>query len=457
MFFSEKRKMNISFIVLLLIIRIMYLFITFSLLENAWYVGSGSYNIYLNMSKEFLAFIIYLILAIFLIKEQNKIKTQFSLVLINMLFLIYIMPVNCSYVLNDLSVEYFIATSIFELMLIYIISSIGKKSNTILDSEYKDISTSKFITIFVFLICIFYIFYKFLYNGFSFSVSLDADTVYSTRAEYVDSLQAISATPLGYLLSLVTSSVTYACPLYLIISLKNRSFIGIFISLFTVLCEFSVSSGKGVLLFPLIVIGVLYLSKKYKTFQFNKYIYYAMFILFLFSIIEYLVSGKSSVYMLVMRRMFYYPAWLNSYYFDFFLNNKALHWSQNVFILQNIIPNVYSLGPLELISKTYYNGQIASPNTGLFAETFMHFKYYGIFIYFFIYKFLFKYANSVYKQFGEVVEIIVAIKLALNLTNVPITRTDFVLSFIVMTAILWFCENLKIKNGRLMLEYGKSS
>ena len=457
MFFSEKRKMNIAFIVLLLIIRLMYLFITFKLLEKAWYVGSGSYNINLNTSKELLAFIVYSILAIFLIKEQNKMKTHFSLVLINMLFLIYIMPVNCSYVLNDLSTQYFIATSIFELMLIYIISNVGKKSSTSLDYSCKEISTSKFITIFVFLICICYIFYKFLYNGFSFSVSLDSDSVYSTRADYVDSLQALSATPVGYLLALVTSSVAYACPLYLIISLKNRSCIGIFISLFTVLCQFSVSSSKEVLLFPIIVIGVLFLSKNHKVNQFNKYIFYTTFFIFLFCIIEYIICGKSSLYMLVIRRIFYYPAWLNSYYYDFFLPNKPLHWSQNVFLLQNIIPNVYSLGPLELISKTYYNGQIASPNTGLFAEIFMHFKYYGFFIYFFIYKWLFKYANSVYKQFGEVVEIIIAIKFAMTLTNVPVTRTDFVLSFILMTAILWFCENTKVKNGRLILIYGESN
>ena len=112
-----------------------------------------------------------------------------------------------------------------------------------------------------------------------------------------------------------------------------------------------------------------------------------------------------------------------------------------------------------MISKTYYNGEIPSPNTGLFAEVFMHFKYLGIIIYFFLYTLFFKVANIIYKQFGALIEIIVAIKLAMALTNVPITRTDFVLSFVFVTLLLWICQNIKIKrkNGRLVVVHGKSS
>ena len=456
-------QIDLRYIIILLVIRTLYLFLTYKLLNNTWYIGRGSYDISFSVIKEIFAVLTYIVMTYYFVISQKIMYGQFPIILLNMLYLIYIMPVNCSFSLNNLTFGYFILTTIFEFMLIYIISNIAKKTHNKrihnIKSSYKDIHVSRYVIMLVCFICISYILYKFLYNGFTFKISLSGDSVYSTRADYVNSLQSLSKTPLGYLLSWITASITYACPIYLIISLKKRSKFGIFISLFTVLCEFSVSSEKSVLLYPIIVFAVIFLSEKGNINKFKDYILYAVLLLFVICLIELAIRGTSTIYMLIVRRIFYYPAWLNSLYYDFFKSHKALHWSQNVFILQKIIPNVYSKGPLDLISKTYYNGEIPSPNTGLFAEVFMHFKYLGIIIYFFLYTLFFKVANFVYKQFGALIEIIVAIKLAMALTNVPITRTDFVLSFIFVTPLLWICQNIKIKrkNGRLVVVHGKSS
>ena len=141
----------------------------------------------------------------------------------------------------------------------------------------------------------------------------------------------------------------------------------------------------------------------------------------------------------------YLPAWLNTLYFDFFSVNASVCWTQDVFILQRILTPVYEVSPIKIISEAYFRGQIPSPNTGMFAEAITHFGTIGIFIYPILITLMLKFSNSVYRKHESFIACAVAVKLLLQITNVSMVRTDFVLSFFLFTILLWLLSKMKLR------------
>lgn len=77
-----------------------------------------------------------------------------------------------------------------------------------------------------------------------------------------------------------------------------------------------------------------------------------------------------------------------------------------------------------------------SPNTGLYAESIMQLGFVGSLIFPFLVAFILYYAGLQFKKLGYGVTVIVACKVLIQLTNVPVLRTDFVLSFILLSILL---------------------
>ena len=139
-----------------------------------------------------------------------------------------------------------------------------------------------------------------------------------------------------------------------------------------------------------------------------------------------------------MRRVFYYPAWLNSLYFEFFDQNAKVMWTQDTFLLQMISSHRYSEGILGAISNYFYHGEVPSPNTGMFAEAYLHWGDLGIAIYPVLLTDVMWFTQKVFSKYGNELSILIAANLVLKLTNVPLVRTDFVLSFILFIVAMSF-------------------
>ena len=129
----------------------------------------------------------------------------------------------------------------------------------------------------------------------------------------------------------------------------------------------------------------------------------------------------------------YMPTWLSGMYFDYFTNHGPVLLSDSAIIFQMFMPSVYPESVLNMISDEFFQGQMPSPNAGMFAEAIMQFGPVGVIFFPFLLFLVCSWSNRVYCQYGLGISILIASKFAIQLTNVPLLRTDFVLSFGLFT------------------------
>lgn len=94
--------------------------------------------------------------------------------------------------------------------------------------------------------------------------------------------------------------------------------------------------------------------------------------LLLYSFFNFSIVGS-----LIVRRVFYVPAYLTYQYFEFFSNNPFVYWSNSV--LSGFISYPYDLSLPKLIGE--YVGSGTSANNGYISTGYAHFGYWGVLIY----------------------------------------------------------------------------
>lgn len=449
---EKKRNLTINSKVLeftkLLCIRILYSILTVQNLSGRFYAGTGGYHIDFVGYKEAISLLVFLFVTV--VYLNNRYTKHLAGLLGNLLYIIYYIPINASYSLNNTTTCYFILSNMFFIMLLITISKVDRINKRI-EKESEPIWTQLYggkilrvLEVFCLVICILFIMYKITYNGLKFNLSFD--DVYDRREVRSIYLIQYSRTIVGYAIALLSSLVDFVNPLYLYISLERKRIMSSLIAFISILSQFSVSSNKGSVLIVIVVLYVLWCEKKNKTFNIAKNVRSGVLILFLMCEIEFLLTGFSNMYSFFVRRILYIPSWLNYLYFDFFSVNKKILFSDSTFLLQMFIDKKYQYTPIQLISKTYFNGAMPSPNTGLFAEAYMQLGVIGLFLFQIIYFYFLLNAQKIYKKIGLGFETTIAIGLALKVTNVPILRTDFMLSYVLATVIISFGMHIKMKN-----------
>lgn len=427
----------------LLLLRYLYLYLVISILENAWYTGTGGYGIEFSPNKEVASVAVYLAICLVISRLYSETSLNFRKLVALVLMIMYIMPVSCSYSLNNLEIDYFIASNVYAILLLYLLCKQDKKVSRVdlTSVRINEVVSSKAVASVCAVLCIVLILYKISYNGLDFNLSLDGDDVYANRAEYAEYKGAISGSLFGYLLVILLNVTSYVAPLYCYISLQKRNYFGAILALAAVLSTFSLASGKGGLFF----LGILVMVVIAERFQLNisnpgLLINAAMIALFAIAILDYHFIHSNALFMTIIRRAMYIPAWMGSLYFEFFTNNPPLLLSDSAFLFQTMIPSSYGESALDLISNTYFNGAVPSPNTGMLAEAVMQFGYVGIVIFPFVAYAILKWGGREYEKFGSGVSLLVAAQTVIQLINVPVLRTDFILSFVLLAAILKYID-----------------
>ena len=436
MFFKiDLSKKLCSELIILILIRYLYLFLTVNILKDLWYIGSGKYGINFNIYKDILASIVFVFMTVYFCEKMGKNKSSFISMLLNILYVIYFIPLNTSFSVNNMSIAYFISSHVYLFLILYLLSSARFNKNTY-KAKSKNFSDNRCLRLIFLILCIMFIIYKISYNGLSFNLTTNSDLIYSNRAEYADYLQSMSGLFISYFISILQNLISYVAPVYLLISLEKKRIIPIIVSVICILSIFSVSSSKNTI-FIMIVVFVIYILYKYcDTININK-IFNIGVLIFLSICLFLYFTGNTTLYILIIRRIMYVPAWLNTIYFDYFLSASPVLWSSDTFILQNIIPSSYDQSVLNIINNIYFNGKVPSPNTGMFAEAIMHFHYIGVVVYPFLIYVLCKVSDYIYNNYSEPIKLIVVIKLVVQMTNIPIVRTDFILSYVLFTGLLF--------------------
>ena len=439
----------------LLIIKYMYMLLTYVALHGRMYVPDVSYGVGFVWWKELIASVVFAVMTFFYTKLHFSKKF-----VSNVVYLLYVLsyiPMNSAFSLNDASFGFFILSTFYYIAFIvavyegdYLSRRISKKWNERKVVKYAGkvpaIQTLErrcsyhdfYVRVFCVAICLLLIIHKIAYNGLNFTLSISSDSVYANRSSYREYTLSISGTPIAYVISIVRNLASIVMPFYTLVSLIRRRPIGVVIGVLSIFFMYSISNQKANL-FSLIVAVALYLCYRLKILKsFQKLFTIGIIVYMCMCFVEMLFGDSfSTMYRLLARREMYLPARIATNYYDFFSQNEKLFWRQEAFLLKMFIEPVYDTSVLTLINNNYYAGQVPSPNTGMFAEAYMHFGVAGIVIYPVLLSAIINLLEKVYRPFGTTTGILIAALLSLSLVNVPIVWTETVLGQFLFAFVLW--------------------
>lgn len=441
------------------ILKVLYVVVTYIALHNQYYTLEVTYGVGFVFWKEVCASILFLCVVYVVVKLPFQSDFLSNIVLF--LSVISYIPINSAFALNDTSVLFFVLTNFYFLCLIcaifcgeklvnffnkhYIhkknmLCSAAKVKQKVLKRPIGEIEDKAGFCIQCFCagVCIFLIIHKFCYNGFQIPFTVQSDAVYAGRAAYRMYTLDISGTPMAYFLAIIKNLSAVIIPFYILYSMIHKKIFGVICGLFAMCSLYAISYEKSNLFSIVIVIGLYILYRFNLLDSFKKIFICSMVICLLICLFDVLLSEDrdSTIYRLLIRREMYLPAWLNTLYYDFFNNHQNLYWHQDAFFWEKIFSPIYDKSVLELINNAYFFGEVPSPNTGLFAEAYMHFGNLGVVIYPFLLSILINWMNLVYRYFDSVIKILLAALFSLSLMNIPIFMTEMVLSHILFACMV---------------------
>lgn len=454
----SKELTTLGQVIGLLIVKLLYVLSTYVALHNQLYTLKVSYDVSFVLWKELCACALFVGEVYLIIKLSFQSKFLSNLVFF--LLIISYVPINSAFSLNDTSISFFILTNLYFLCLCLaifygekLVSHIKKYctgEENISNGKCKSVQkilyacsrkfedkSDFYLRCFCVGVCIFLVIHKLDYNGFQFPFTVQPDEVYTGRAAYREYTLSISGTPIAYFLTIVKNLSTVIIPFYILYSMIHKRVFGVICGLLATCSLYAISYEKSNL-FSLVIVGGIYIVYRLNLLNvFKKIFIYVVILCLSVCLVGMFLSadGDSVIYRLFIRREMYLPAWLNTLYYDFFSVNPKLCWHQDAFLLERLFSPVYNKSVLELINNAYFFGEVPSPNTGLFAEAYMHFGYFGVVVYPLLLSVVINGMNIVYRFFDKAICILLAALLSLSLLNIPILMTEMVLSHILFACI----------------------
>ncbi len=427
-----------------LIIKIFYDVMVLQCLPKI-YVGNITYGVMFSPDKLFVGYLTFAISTIISLHFIRKKKNNISLGLLILLDLYYA-PTSSAYYINNASFLFLLCVSVFFILLTVVNCCFFNTSKFFKERQVGETMLNKKAFVFLAIaVCLMCVVYAYSYNGLS--ISLDINSVYDVRAAFVGSTNTITSILFHFGGQVVTVGALYG--------LMKKKPIIIGLCFFAQLCIFSIARQKSDLLILLIVIAIWIISLL-KLFDFVKdHISFFLCLATVVSFLEFAILKSTTLFGLFVRRMMYFPSLLNYYYYDYFSHHTLLLFSQDVFLINRLKIGIYDVPVITLINEAYFGGYVPSPNTGLFAEAFMHFGYLGVFLFPFIFIGLSKLFTSAISIFSKEVQFLVVVQFFLTLMNIPMTGGVFVVTYFLWIPFAWLVTrrkqpNLKIKRVRCL-------
>lgn len=218
-------------------------------------------------------------------------------------------------------------------------------------------------------------------SGAVMHFNLDFSKVYDYRAK---SSELANVGVLAYLNNWVYSVFTIFLIAY---SLYKRNFVLFWVLFVVQIFFYGVSNHKSVFFAPVMVFGVWYYFRNYKSLT-------VMPIGFLFivglTLGAYLYLGDVMMASMFIRRVFYVPSMLAFDYFEFFSNNQFVYWSNS--ILSGFLDYPYEDGVGRVIGE--FNGSGAGANNGFISSGYAHAGILGVMIYSVVLSYFLKVVDS---------------------------------------------------------------
>lgn len=356
------------FVVIFFVLQFYYVNFVCKLYSYAGFIYKFSYVKYIESGF----FLIIYLLSLFYLQK----KSSFIYALYVVLGLFLLIPNYVMYAFSDTYRIVFYSINIF-FFFIAVISPRKFKIRTV----YMDSRVEYYLFI-IFAIIIFIP----IFNDFRFNINVNVLTfsdIYSTRAIFKSHLSKISS-------YFYTWEVKVVAPIMLIYSMIRKNKLLALISLLILLYIFLVSGQKSVYMTPVALLIFYFLGKTYEK-KINIMLTSLLFALFAFHFIDTYIEHNlfQSIF---VRRVFFIPALLNQYYFEFFTHNY-MYLSHSIF--SPFIENRYHLDPSLLIGLEYYGSAKVSANNGIVADGYMNFGMTGVAIYSFLFSVMLMFLNSI--------------------------------------------------------------
>lgn len=193
--------------------------------------------------------------------------------------------------------------------------------------------------------------------------------VYEFRFDAIDNLPHI----FGYINPMVSKIIF---PFSLLVAVVKKAKLFALLSLTGSIMMFGLTAQKGPLFYPFAVLTSYYILKHRNAtlWLLSGYSCLTILSIFLFKFLD--ISSFGS---LILRRVYFVPALLNYYYYDFFSKHPFTWWA-NSKITFLLLDYKYSLDVPHLIGSVYFNRPECGANTGWIGSGYAAVGFPGIFL-----------------------------------------------------------------------------
>lgn len=219
-----------------------------------------------------------------------------------------------------------------------------------------DYKSKKLRNIIVLLLLVYlgYAIYRF---GIPALSSLSFEEVSNTRANV--HLSTFESILLNFICKIIN-------PLVLVIAFKEKKYVGVALTLFIQIYTYAVTGFKTFLFIPIVIMALQYP----KSLNLKKTVLIGLPLAVLLTDIVYLITKNNMIYAVINNRVFFLPAEIKFYYFDYFSQHEYIHFSQSTLAGIFGIQSNYSTNIPNLIGEYYFNKPKMWANTGFMADAY---------------------------------------------------------------------------------------
>lgn len=254
----------------------------------------------------------------------------------------------------------------------------------------------------------------------AFGINLDLNKVYEVRTLFVG-LQIPFA---GYLLNWLALVFN---PMFFAIFLKQRKWFFLAgITVFQIIL-FSITGNKVYLFaLPYVLFLILILRKRNPLF----FASIGMIAIIIIGAFSFVAFDNGWISALFTNRTLLAPALVSFDYYDFFSNNQLIYLS-SYRLFNKFIEYPYDLDPPHLIGSTYFNNPNMNVNSGIIADAYMNFGFWGFFFVAALLIFFLKIVDCFSKN--KSIDIVAA---TIGISVIIFTNTPFLTSFLTNGILL---------------------
>lgn len=373
----------------------------------------------LSFLKLFESYLLLLLTTFFVAKYSLE-RISSSRITISLYFIFIIIPMLSVYGFQSevAKASYMYMTIISFLCLIIFTKYIPK-------IKFKKLS-STFLKISLFCSCLItlYVYGFLISSGGLGRINFNLYNIYLVREE----LKSYSVPFINYLIPWQAYIINISL---FIFSLSKRMYLLIAVSAIGQILIFGMTNFKSFLFAPVLVFFILIIGHKKKMLMYFMILSSAGLIL---SYISYLMTSDIIIPAIFIRRLFFLPANLHFYYYDFFSNNPHLLLSNS--LLSWIFKYPYDVRVPELISLTYLNSY-ANANAGYLADAYAHFGFTGMIIFSFILAVILRVLDSIGILLPVNISTAVITIPSMSLVNSALFTTMLTHGFILALIAIW--------------------